>query len=96
MVSAAQVASEEGLSDGKFNGSAVSKQAVGGAIVTELQRSQPRKLPAYSHELPSRPGVHPMHLSRVFYKFTGGRHRRVCAQPAHSRGMRTMVDPVPG
>ena len=52
MAAAAQVAGEERLTGGKFYGSVVSKQAVGGAIFTELQHSQPRKLPAHSHELP--------------------------------------------
>jgi len=46
------VAGEEQLTGGKFYGSVVSKQAVGGAIFTELQHSEPRKLPAHSHELP--------------------------------------------
>ena len=52
MAAAAQVTGEERLTGGKFYGNVVSKQAVGGAIFTELQHSQPRKLPAHSHELP--------------------------------------------
>ena len=43
---------EERLSGGKFYGSVLGKQVVGGAIFTELNHSQPRKLPAHSHELP--------------------------------------------
>ena len=52
MAAAPLVAGEEQLTGGKFYGSVVSKQAVGGAIFTELQHSEPRKLPAHSHELP--------------------------------------------
>ena len=52
MASAAQVASEELLTGGKFYGSVVNKQVVGGAIFTELQHTQPRTLPAHSHKLP--------------------------------------------
>lgn len=52
MAAAAQVASEERLTGGKFYGNVVSKQALGGPILTELQHSEPRKLPAHSHELP--------------------------------------------
>ena len=51
MAAAPLVAGEEQLTGGKFYGSVVSKQAVG-AIFTELQHSEPRKLPAHSHELP--------------------------------------------
>jgi len=43
---------QERLTGGKFYGSVLGKQAVGGAIFTELSHSQPRKLPAHSHELP--------------------------------------------
>jgi|SRR6516162_572914 len=52
MAAAAQIASEERLTGGKFYGSVLSKQAVGGAIFTELRHSQARKLPQHSHELP--------------------------------------------
>jgi hypothetical protein len=48
---AAQIASEERLTSGKFYGSVLSKQAVG-EIFTELRHSQARKLPSHSHELP--------------------------------------------
>ena len=52
MAAAAQVASEARLTGGKFYGNIVNKQAIGGAIFTELLHSQARKLPAHSHELP--------------------------------------------
>ena len=53
MAASPQIAGgEERLTGGKFYGSVLGKQAVGGAIFTELNHSQPRKLPAHSHELP--------------------------------------------
>lgn len=53
MAASAQIPSgEERLTGGKFYGSVLGKQAVGGAIFTELNHSQPRRLPAHSHELP--------------------------------------------
>ncbi len=53
MAQSAQIAAqEERLTGGKFYGSVLDKQRVGGAIFTELNHSQPRKLPAHSHELP--------------------------------------------
>lgn len=48
----ANAGGEERLTGGKFYGSVLGKQAVSGAIFTELSHSQPRKLPAHSHELP--------------------------------------------
>ena len=45
-------ASEQRLAGGNFYGSVASRQAVGGAIFTELRHAQARKLPAHSHELP--------------------------------------------
>ena len=53
MATSAQTTSgEERLTGGKFYGSVIGKQAVGGAIFTELSHLQSRKLPAHSHELP--------------------------------------------
>jgi AraC family transcriptional regulator len=53
MATAAQISNpEQRLAGGSFYGSIASKRAVGGAIFTELQHSQARKLPAHSHELP--------------------------------------------
>lgn len=43
---------EEQLTGGKFYGRVLDKQRVGGAVFTELNHAQPRKLPAHSHELP--------------------------------------------
>jgi AraC family transcriptional regulator len=43
---------EQRLTRGSFYGSVVGKQRIGGAIFTELRHSQPRRLPAHSHELP--------------------------------------------
>ncbi|HVP54574.1 MAG TPA: AraC family transcriptional regulator [Candidatus Eisenbacteria bacterium] len=43
---------EERLTGGNFYGSVLGKQSVAGAIFTDLNHSQPRKLPAHSHELP--------------------------------------------
>ena len=43
---------EQRLAGGSFYGRVASKQAVGGAIFTELQHAQSRRLPAHSHELP--------------------------------------------
>ena len=43
---------EERLTGGKFYGSVLGKQRVGGGIFTELNHAAPRKLPAHSHELP--------------------------------------------
>jgi len=45
-------ATEERLTGGKFYGSVLGKQRVGGGIFTELNHVAPRKLPAHSHELP--------------------------------------------
>lgn len=44
--------SEQRLAGGSFYGSVAGRQAVGGAIFTELHHAQARKLPAHSHELP--------------------------------------------
>jgi hypothetical protein len=53
MAASPQIAAgEERLAGGKFYGSALGKQAVGGAIFTELNHAQPRRLLAHSHELP--------------------------------------------
>ncbi len=48
----AKPGSEQRLAGGNFYGGIASRQAVGGAIFTELHHSQARKLPAHSHELP--------------------------------------------
>ena len=53
MATATQISSpEQRLPGGSFYGSIASKRAIGGAIFTELQHSQARRLPAHSHELP--------------------------------------------
>ena len=53
MAASPQIAgAEQRLTGGNFYGSVLGKQKVGGAIFTELNHSQPRKLPAHSHELP--------------------------------------------
>jgi AraC family transcriptional regulator len=53
MGTAAQTSSsEQRLAGGNFYGSVAARQAVGGAIFTELHHAQARKLPAHSHELP--------------------------------------------
>lgn len=53
MAASAEIASrEQRLTGGNFYGSVLGKQSVGGAIFTELNHSQARKLPAHSHELP--------------------------------------------
>jgi AraC family transcriptional regulator len=44
--------SEQRLTGGSFYGSVAGRQAVGGAIFTELHHAEARKLPAHSHELP--------------------------------------------
>ena len=51
-MSATLTKGEQRLTGGSFYGSVVGKQRVGGAIFTELRHSQPRRLPAHSHELP--------------------------------------------
>jgi AraC family transcriptional regulator len=53
MAQAAQsAASEQRLTGGSFYGSVAARQAVGGAIFSELHHAQARKLPEHSHELP--------------------------------------------
>jgi len=53
MAASAQISgSEQRLAGGSFYGSVAARQAVGGAIFTELRHAQARKLPAHSHELP--------------------------------------------
>lgn len=53
MAASAQVASsEQRLTGGQFYGGVLGRQAVSGAIFTELRHSEARKLPAHSHELP--------------------------------------------
>src|SRR5271165_5837849 len=53
MAASAQISgSEQRLAGGSFYGSVAARQAVGGAIFTELRHSQARKLPVHSHELP--------------------------------------------
>jgi AraC family transcriptional regulator len=53
MAASAQVASsEQRLTGGQFYGGVLGRQAVAGAIFTELRHAQARKLPAHSHELP--------------------------------------------
>jgi AraC family transcriptional regulator len=51
-LSAQSTGSEQRLTGGSFYGSVAGRQAVGGAIFTELHHAQARKLPAHSHELP--------------------------------------------
>jgi AraC family transcriptional regulator len=50
--SAQSAGSEQRLTGGSFYGSVAGRQAVGGAIFTELRHAHARKLPAHSHELP--------------------------------------------
>jgi AraC family transcriptional regulator len=50
--SALSAGSEQRLTGGSFYGSVAGRQAVGGAIFTELRHAEARKLPAHSHELP--------------------------------------------
>lgn len=50
--SAQSAGSEQRLTGRSFYGSVAGRQAVGGAIFTELRHAEARKLPAHSHDLP--------------------------------------------